>query len=211
VNTTELWFLDIAYKVCIPIEWLVTRDDLPEMFNIPRAELSRDEILSILMQLIDQELIEVYTMKDIYEPVGDAWIPSRIDIEHCFNGTLPLCYTLTSRGGAQWEMGVKPDWNRYVNDEYYDDQGHGFIESRSKAFITLLSTLIRMDRGLSVIPGTEEWTQVAPWIPVPWKTLDYGWIYRFRYTCVANTDEELSSLVNECLKVLYQWRHFPLH
>jgi hypothetical protein len=177
----EYWFLEIAVDAGIPIPFV---DGSPEylqsQWNLPWHELNRSQVLDVLERLQAAGDIEVR---------GDDQRPMILSREE-FNQEIQLrrrglgakFYWLTTRGGARWEHLTQADWDRYhsydwdPNEDDVLEIGCTSPETAERAF----QYVAPWSQYFRVIAESVSRRKVMPWQATYWKTLDVGYVVRFR-------------------------------
>jgi hypothetical protein len=160
---------------------------IERLFNKPGHGLARADLLELPDRLFRAGDI-VATSK-----AGTQFTPTAAQIEaevkdRPFNQrNQSVCYGLTPKGGARWEMAARADWARYiadwrtVTDHLFDGKPVESVEivtpdrGRLNEYLSLLRA--HFD---DVLPRSEEWDVLRPWHATYWKRLPLAHRVRFR-------------------------------
>ncbi len=94
---------------------------------------------------------------------------------------LPALYYLTPEGGEHWEAIARPDWNKFLINNFtlmYPYE-RGIFATKRENIEQLLAYGEYLLHHRQPIPGTEVWEVFEPWQVTYWKTLSRG--YRLNY------------------------------
>jgi hypothetical protein len=201
VEYGEVWLLDAAVHVRIPLPLLVgTDDEISRDFNRPSHFMNRDELFRTLCSL--------FAAGDIVgnsEERGD-YVPTPAEVERALEPSPPgtpmitdstLCYGLSTQGGARWERMTEADWDRYIQVEEPEKQVTEIVTSNKERLEDALQRAQNWSTG-GWWPESVVRDVIKPWEATYWRTLPVG--FRARFQC-----RELFGLVGISPREFRQW------
>ena len=180
----EYWLLETVVDLRVPLHFLEAdgyseNSSIELMFNKPGHGLARAQLLECLHDLFHGGLIAVSTFAD--EP---PWLPTDEQMAAALcakrSDKSALYYGLTEKGGAVWETFAVPDWDRFILEDFDNENHTGKV---------MCATLWRLERylgyfGLNLLDQTIDSDTVqiqdcGPWQATYWKQLPQGFCARF--------------------------------
>jgi hypothetical protein len=186
----EAWLLETAVRAFIPLTFLAMSDEeIGLQFNHPGHHMNRDELLRTLCSQFEQGELVGYQ-----EELGEH-VPTAAQIEKAIvppvrraNGGVswgrgrdaPLCYGLSQAGAARWEQMAKPDWVRYFEDGWPEEDTCEVVAGSQSRLDELLGSTREL-WDVEPVEGEIEREIISPWEATYWKTLPTVYRVRFRY------------------------------
>jgi len=186
----EAWLLESAVPFFIPLTFLAMSDEeIGLQFNHPSHHMTRDELLRTLSSLfIRGELVGKQEALGEHVPTAEQVDKALVPPVRRPNGGVawgrgtdaPLCYGLSQAGAARWERMAEPDWERYFEDMWPEENTCEVVAGSQHR----LDEVLRSTRELWDIEpvgnGIEQ-DVLTPWEATYWKTLPAGYRARFHH------------------------------
>jgi hypothetical protein len=180
MDFAEFWVLETAVRSCISLETIGGGDRyLRFQWNKPPHGLSHAELVGLMERLLDAGYVECYMdCSPVARPTA-----SEVSTAIAARGQMPdvsekLGYCLTAAGAAVWEQIAKPDWGRYMNDQWdFDEEGDGGHLEIAVGSSQMLDYVL--EHGpcyweITIAGGAKDRSVLKPWEATYWKTLPEG-------------------------------------
>jgi hypothetical protein len=175
ITQHEYWFLDLCVESEMPLH--LVGENMSEVgLNRRTHGLPQEQVVIVLTRLFERGDIEArYRDKsNVFQPSRDLVAAALASKEH------HLYYGLTQQGGTRWESASRPDWDRYLAVSIREREGT--LKCRRKDIIETYIEQVFSFRGIELIPGTDQWSEVHPWPATYWKQLPSALRLRFLHT-----------------------------
>lgn len=175
----EYWMLESAVEMSLPMNCLAS-SDLELMLNKTGHKLDNPAIVNTLVRLFTNGLIKAWQRG---KP-NNVLLLTRDEIEAALREEKPSTYySLTAKGGAQWEHFAHPRWDRFM------DHGYEILsETRRKGELYcatehLLESYFKGIHflGYHVDSATVVRDVVKPWQATYWKQLPQAYRISFEF------------------------------
>jgi hypothetical protein len=183
----EYWFLEIAIDGGIPFRFVDGSPRyLQEQWNLPWHELNRSQVLDVLERL--QSAGDIAIRDEDNRPIGLSRDEMNEEIESRRRGPDVKMYWLTPQGGARWEQFTQANWDCYHSWDWDPDEDDvleiGCIspDAVERAF----QYVAPWNQYFRVIADSVSRRKDMPWQATYWKTIDVGYIIRFRCELFAD-------------------------
>jgi hypothetical protein len=178
----EYWLLESVVEYGLQIS-LLDSPDLGMALNKPGHGMPRALLVETMRGLFERGLIIAHRSDDLFELSADQ-------IEAALNEQRPKhlkhahYYRLTEEGGRRWEAFARPDWDRYICEEYTPRDKQIEVAELVCTQRDLLERYLRMLQlnVYDIDEGSVQFDTVAPWNATYWKTLPAGHGVSFRCT-----------------------------
>lgn len=211
MDFAEYWVLETAVRSCISLVTIAGGDTyLSFQWNKPSHGLSDADLVQLLERLLDAGYIECYMG---YSPAAR---PTAAEIMCAIEARgeefEQLGYCLTVAGAALWEQIAKPDWDRFMTDQWYsDEQGTGRHVEITVGSSQMLEDVIEHGPscwGITIVSGADDRSIYKPWEATYWKTLPEG--HRVTLSYVRESPPEIEKLREELPEAEFQARRRKL-
>ena len=192
-DSLDLLLLDYLLELPSTIAQMAS-DHAPELFNKPSHGLSKEQLIEKLQELAGSGLIEF-----IYNDLGDT-----TDNLSNAKNVLECLVQLTEKGGVAWEIGWKPDWEKYLLVEVNYDS----VEAECMTIEALnVDSLKAIREELVYLSLSSTLAQMQPWRATYWKCFPSG----FRLVVKLPNDSVDTLIETEPRKsmLMPKWRDEP--
>jgi hypothetical protein len=204
----EYWLLDLVVNGSFPL-YRLTDSDLELIANRDGHDLSHSELLEILYKLFQED--SLICVGYAYDETITETTPTYQEIDAALQGKDYIQYRLTIKGGQQWEILSKPNWDWCIGGGYYYSENQVISEATSYKVAEQYLQMYPYWDSFEVIPDSIEVEILRPWQATYWKTLPEG--YRIsgktRDIQEIRSQRDMLSEEREFMDKVYNWYTNP--
>lgn len=194
MEPNEFWILDSVVEQRHSLAML-TMENVDAIFGKDPHGMDRDAIIATLQGLFERKYLSAFN-----EERGE-FTPTLKEIEQGLDSELDADYGLTPAGGDQWAEVAVPNWDRFVDGVFGDQDEAGEFDSithervgrfccTDKAHLEKYITSIRFS-GVLPHPPSLKWDTISPWQALYWKEMPSAHRVQFIGTFIPQCPPEL--------------------
>ncbi len=178
----ELWVLEAVVEIQYPLHALLS-PEAEQAWNMKTPKWTQDKALDALASVFFRREAQVHWLELPKEEYSPTFYPTTAQLRSILNAPHDpyrmACYGLTPQGAAVWEAAALPQWDKFLNDAWQDDEV--IITGPSKDLVCEYVRRQNQFFDCDILIEAGQWQEIRPWPATYWKTLAAGYQLTARF------------------------------